>query len=502
MDGWGIADPKNKGNPVTPKTAPNYFAWLKKYPNTKLDASGASVGLFKGEEGNSEAGHLNLGGGRVVRQDALYISDAISDGTFFKNNAFAQGLHHVKKYNTAVHLMGLLSNHNSAHSSPEHLLALLELFRREKIKNVYLHLFTDGRDSGQHDAPAHFAKLEKHLGQAVVATVMGRFYSMDRNKKWERTKLAYEAMALGRGRPAKSAQDAIAQAYNLGETDEFIKPTVIMCGDKPLATIKDNDVVFFFNLRSDRARQITKTFVQPNFKQANPGAFVRANFPGNTRFVAMTDFGPDLPGIFTAFPSRDVENSLTQILCPRRQLYIAESEKFAHITYFFNGGYAQHFCDERWVKIESPEVNSYAQKPEMSAKIVGDYVVGALESGEFEFIAVNFANPDMVGHTGNFEAGQIAVSTVDKEVARLVKIVEKNRGQALITSDHGNIEEMIDLETGEVDTEHSTNPVPVILAGTRAQRKLPRGKLANVAPTILRMMDIDKPAEMSGKSLI
>jgi 2,3-bisphosphoglycerate-independent phosphoglycerate mutase len=504
MDGWGIAGP-SKSNPITPKTAPNYFNWLKKYPHTQLEASGESVGLFSGEEGNSEAGHLNLGAGRIIKQDALIISEAISDGTFFKNNAFSQALHHVKKYNTAVHLMGLLSNHNSAHSCPEHLYALLELFRKNNINQVYLHLFTDGRDSGQHDASDHLKKLEKHLhGNEQIATIIGRFYAMDRNKEWSRTKQAYEAMVCGKGCSAVSAEEALLQSYNRNTTDEFICPTVILKNNKPIATIKNNDAIFFFNLRSDRTRQLTKAFVQKNFKKLNQGAFNRTHLPKNTRFVAMADFGPDLAGVLTAFPSRDVENSLVQKLCPRRQLYISESEKYAHVTYFFNGGYAQHFCDESWVKIESPNVESYDKQPEMSAKKVADYLIGAIESQTYEFILVNFANPDMVGHTGNFSASQIAVNTVDREIERVLKILVKYNGHGIITADHGNVEEMINLKTGEINTEHSINPVPFVLVNPsiKASKKLSKGKLADVSPTILKLMGIEKGKDMNGKSLI
>jgi len=503
MDGWGITAEKNKGNAITHETAPNYFNWLKKYPNTQLEASGSAVGLFEKQEGNSEAGHLNLGAGRIVKQDALYISDAIDDGTFFKNNAFEQALNHVKKYGTAVHLMGLLSNHNSAHSCPEHVYSLLELLRKHQIKKVYLHLFTDGRDSGQHDAQHHLKKLEVHLlHYEEIATMNGRYFAMDRNKNWERIEKAYDAMVLGKGCSASSASEALAQAYNRGETDEFICPTVITKNNKPIATIKDNDAIFFFNLRSDRARELTKAFVQPDFEKVNDGSFERKKFPKNIRFVAMTDFGPDLPSIFTAFPSRDIENTLTQFLCPRYQLYIAESEKFAHVTYFFNGGYAEHFCDEHRVKIASVKVQSYSEKPEMSAKLVGDYVEKAIIKGEFEFICVNFANPDMVGHTGVLAAGQEAVTEVDKQVERLIQALQKYGGQGIVTADHGNIEGMINLKTGEIDTEHSTNPVPMILiGGDYAKVKLKKGKLADVAPTILKMMGLDKPKEMTGKAL-
>ncbi len=505
VDGWGIGNAKDPGNPVTPKTAPNYFSFLKKYPNCKLEASGESVGLFKGQEGNSEAGHLNLGAGRVVKQDALYISESIKDGSFFKNNAFHQALHHVKKYNTAVHLMGLLSNHNSAHSSPEHLYALLDLLHQEKISQVYLHLFTDGRDSGEYEAGKHLRLLEKHLhGNEKVATIMGRLYGMDRNKNWERTKAAYEALVLGKGRKVVSAEDALRSAYNEKESDEFVEPSIIVENDKPVALIKNNDAIFFFNLRSDRSRQLTKAFVQPNFKQMNQGAFVRVKNPKNIRFVALTDFGPDLPNVLTAFPSRDVQNGLVQTLCPRKQLYVAESEKFAHITYFLNGGYAQHFCDENWVKINSLDVKNYAAKPEMSADRLTDYVIHAIESGSYDFIAVNFANMDMVGHTGDFAASQKAVTVVDAAIGRIVQSVVKHKSQAIITADHGNVEEMINPESGEPNTEHSTNPVPFILVNSaiKTRKKLPDGKLANVAPTILKIMGIKQPAEMVAKSLI
>ena len=505
VDGWGVGNPKDAGNPVNAKTAPNYFEFLKKYPNCKLQASGESVGLFKGQEGNSEAGHLNLGAGRIVKQDALYISEAIKDDLFFKNNAFLQAINHVKKNNSAVHLMGLLSNHNSAHSCPEHLYALLSLVHRAKIKKVYLHLFTDGRDSGQYEAQKHLGLLEKFLhGNEKIATITGRYYAMDRNKNWDKVKKAYEAIVLGKGEKAASCAEALRNSYNKGDSDEFVLPTVITEKGKPVATIKDNDAIFFFNLRSDRARELSKTFMQSRFKQMNPGAFDRAKRPKNIAFVALTDFGPDLPGVLTAFPSRDVVNGLVQTLCPRKQLYLAESEKFAHVTYFLNGGYAQHFCDENWVKISSPETKNFADRPEMSAKQLADYAIGAIESNAYDFIAMNFANMDMVGHTGNFAAAQTAVTAVDSAIARIVKVLLKHDGQAVITADHGNIEEMINPNSGEPDTEHSVNPVPFILVNShiKTPRKLPDGILANVAPTVLKIMGIEKPGEMTAKSLV
>lgn len=511
LDGWGLAPTKQKGNAITPKTAPHFYDWLKKQPHTELAASGGAVGLFKGQEGNSEAGHLNIGAGRVVKQDALYISDSIDDGTFFKNPAFSQAIHHVHKYDTAVHVMGLLSNHNSAHSCPEHLYALLEYFHRNNIKKVFLHLFTDGRDSGQHDAPMHYKRLEQHFhGNEQVASVMGRFFAMDRNKAWARTKEAYATLVMGRGVYAESFSEAVTQAYNRGETDEYVSPTVIVGKNgNPIGRISNNDAVFFFNLRSDRARELTKAFVQPDFEKVNQETFQRRVEPHNIRFVAMSDFGPDLPGVLTAFPSPDVADSLVQVLCPRPQLYVAESEKFAHVTYFLNGGYAQHFCDEEWVKIESDHVKDFTTKPLMKAKEIADSICAALEKNKYDFIAANFANADMLGHTGNISAAEIGVSAIDEALFKIVTAAKKVGATCIITADHGNAEEMINTETGEVDTEHSLYPVPFICIASPAtvkkfkiKKTLHKGQLADVAPTILKLMNIEKPAIMTGRSLI
>ncbi|MDO8625947.1 MAG: 2,3-bisphosphoglycerate-independent phosphoglycerate mutase [Candidatus Magasanikbacteria bacterium] len=513
LDGWGARDSKAKGNPITPKNAPNYFSWLKKYPHTTLQASGEEVGLFKGQEGNSEAGHLNLGAGRVVKQDARYVTDAITDGTFFKNNAFHEAFHHVKKYRTAVHVMGLLSNHNSAHSCPEHLYALLDLFKREGLKKIYLHLFTDGRDSGQHDAPTHLKKLREHFrGNESIASLMGRLYGMDRNKNWDRTKAAYEALVLGKGLKAKSTEEAISLAYNSGDSDEFIRPTIMVDkNNKPVATIKDNDAIFFFNLRSDRARQFTKAFVQPTFEHENGGTFKRQKFPKNTRFVAMTDFGPDLPRVLTAFPSRDVVNSLPFMLDGREQLYVAESEKFAHITYFFNGGYADHGRTIRWVKVASNRVKDFNVDPAMKSAELAHYMVKAIASGQYEFMAVNFANADMLGHTGNISAAALGINALDKAIGEVVTAALKKNNVVCITADHGNAEEMINLKTGEFDSEHSVAAAPFLLIANRHQYDLigmnkrerlrSGGRLADVAPTILKIFGIKPPKEMTGKSL-
>ncbi|PLX27301.1 2,3-bisphosphoglycerate-independent phosphoglycerate mutase [Candidatus Parcubacteria bacterium] len=504
LDGFGLADPKEKGNAITPQTAPHIFGYMKKYPNSTLKTYGEHVGLFKGQQGNSEAGHMNIGAGRIVKQDLVEISDAIHNGTFYKKEAFKQAIHHVKKYKTAVHIMGLLTDGNSAHAYPEHLYATLELCRREKIDKVYLHLFTDGRDSPPHAAATYLYELRGHMmAHEKIATIMGRFYGMDRNKYWDRTKQAYEAMILGKGCAAPSAEEAISQSYNRNETDEFICPTVIVEGNKPVATIKDNDAIFFINARSDRARQITKVFVQKDFNKMNPGSFKRAKYPKNTRFVAMTDFGPDLEGIFTVFPSPDLVGTLPMALHEKEQLYIAESEKYAHVTYFINGGYADHVGGEVRMKIDSKETKSYDKKPEMSAAGVADEIIRYLEKDYLDFCCVNFANPDMVGHTGNLQAGKKAVAEVDSQVKRIVDIIVKKNGQALIIADHGNAEVMINKKTGEIMTEHTTNPVPCILIKNNIEGiKIKNGILADVAPTILKMMGVEKPEEMTGKSLI
>ncbi|MFZ2190168.1 MAG: 2,3-bisphosphoglycerate-independent phosphoglycerate mutase [Candidatus Magasanikiibacteriota bacterium] len=511
LDGFALASQKNKGNAITPETAPHIFSYLKKYSNSTLKTFGENVGLFPEQQGNSEAGHINIGAGRIVKQDLVVISEAIHDGTFFKNEAFKQAIHHIKKYNTSAHVMGLLTDGNSAHAYPEHFYAMLELFRREGIDKVYLHLFTDGRDSSPHGS-AHFLKeLRTHmLGKEKIATIMGRFYAMDRNKIWERTQKAYEAMVLGKGCVAPSAEEALSQSYNRGDTDEYICPSVIVENPsigsgpaKPTGLIKDNDAIFFVNARSDRARQITKAFVQSDFNKMNPGSFKRTKQPKNTRFVAMTDFGPDLPDIFTAFPSPDIANCLPLVIDGNyKQLYISETEKYAHVTYFINGGFADPLNGEERELIKSPPIRSYADKPEMNTKLMVEKIVKYLNTGKYNFICVNFPNTDMVGHTGDLVAAQKAVTIVDNAVAKIVEIILKLDGQMLITADHGNADEMVNEKTGEIMTEHTKNPVPFILVKKGKKIKMKNGILADVAPTLLKMMEIKQPEEMTGKPLV
>ena len=514
LDGFGLGDLKDKGNAITPITAPNIFKYLKQYPNSQLKTFGEFVGLPHGQQGNSEAGHMNIGAGRVVKQDLVIVSDSIHDGTFFKNGAFKEAIYHLKKYNTSAHVMGLLTDGNSAHALPEHTYAMLELLRREGVEKVYLHLFTDGRDSSTHGATEFLHELRSHmLGKEKIATVMGRFYAMDRNKTWERTKMAYDAIVLGKGcATANSAEEALAQSYNCDVTDEYIQPTVILeevsSGEsakkkyKPVTTVEDNDIIFFCNARSDRARQITKAFVQKDFNKKNR-AFVRDRYPKNTRFVALTDFGPDLEHTMTAFPSADLQGTLPMALSEKKQLYLAESEKYAHVTYFINGGYADHVAGELRMKIESPHVDSYDKKPEMSANGITEEVLRYLKMDSLDFYCINFANADMVGHTGNLEAAKKAIKILDTCVAKIVNEVLKKEGQILITADHGNADIMIDPKTHEIMTEHTMNPVPFIFISKHTKGiKMSDGILADVAPTLLKLMDLNKPEEMTGHALL
>ncbi len=504
LDGWGVAPPSRANAIATAKT-PFLDSCRHRYPNSELQSHGRYVGLLPDQEGNSEAGHMNIGAGRIVRQDIVYVTEAIKDHTFFKNTAFREALNHVKKYKTKVHIMGLMSNGNSAHSSPGHLYALLDLMRGEGIDNVRLHLFTDGRDSPPFSATRLLHDVEAHLDEnQQIASVMGRFYAMDRNKLWRRTELAYNCMVNGEGLVSPNAHTAILRAYNRGEADEFIMPTVITDDKKvPLGLIEDNDAVFFFNLRSDRARQLAKCFVQDDFEKLNDGAFTRSRIAKNIRFVAMTDFGPDLPHMLTAFPSHDVPSALPSVLSPLRQFYIAESEKYAHVTYFFNGGYADILSGEERMRVPSAFVPHHDSKPEMRARIITDEVIRRIKTDLHDFVCLNLANADMVGHTGNFKATVTACEVIDACLAKLADTVLSKKGHLIITGDHGNAETKINLETGEIMTEHSTNPVPFILVSDKYRKeKVGHGMLADIAPTILDIMDIPKPPEMSGFSLL
>lgn len=502
LDGWGIAPP-SPANAITQAKTPVLDSWRGQWPMTQLHASGVEVGLNPGQDGNSEAGHMNLGAGRVVPQESVRISNAINNGTFFRNPAFLAVLRHVRKHQSRLHIMGMLGSNESAHADPDHLLALLMFVQNHKIQDVKLHLFTDGRDSPRFFAREMLTKMVPFFGDAHVATLMGRFYGMDRNKTWERTQLAYDAITQGRGEhQADDALSAVGQAYNRGESDEFIKPTIVDGYDG----MHDGDAIIFFNLRSDRARQISKAFVQPDFETANAAtkAFHRSRVIRDLLFVTMTDFGPDLGDLLSAFPALTINDTLPMVLRHHRQLYIAESEKYAHVTYFFNGGYPDPVGGEHREMIPSPPVKFYDQLPAMSTVALTDRVCGAIEKKEFDVIVMNFANTDMVAHTGNLAAGIQAMEATDAALGRIAAAVTAANGVLVVTGDHGNLEEMKNLKTGEVDTEHSANPVPLWLVGPTVKGRTLRsgGRLADVAPTVLAVLGQPQPADMTGTSLL
>lgn len=502
LDGWGIAPP-SRGNAVTLASTPILRRWATTYPHTQLQAGGPAVGLALGQDGNSEAGHMNLGAGRVVIQENVRISQNINDGTFFRNPAFLAALRHVQKRSSTLHLVGMLGNNQSAHADPDHLLALLMFCQTYRLRRVKLHLFTDGRDSPRFLAREILSKFMAHLGDVSVATIMGRFYGMDRNKTWTRTALAYQAMTLGQAdHHVDDPLEAISQAYNRGESDEFIRPTVVGTFDG----IHDGDVIIHFNLRSDRARQLTKTFVQPDFEQRNAAthAFTRPRIVRDLLFVAMTDFGPDLGDILTAYPAIQLHQTLPMVLHDQRQLYIAESEKYAHVTYFFNGGYADPVGGEERVMIPSPDVRTYDQAPAMSSQALTDRVIQAITQRTHDVIVMNYANTDMVAHTGVLSAGIAAMEATDGCLGRLEQAVLAADGILVVTGDHGNLEEMINLKTDEIDTEHSSNPVPLyLLSNNKTHHQLrPDGALGDVAPTMLALMKRPQPAEMTGRSVL
>lgn len=505
LDGWGHAEP-SLANAISLAKTPNYNSYIAKYPNTLVGAAGRHVGLPKGQEGNSEAGHMNIGSGRVAEQDAVRINKTIDDGTFFKNPAFIETIQHVKDKKSEIHLMGMLATDMSAHVYPKHLESLIILLKKQGIKKINLHLFTDGRDSPAHEAINLIRNLEaKFTGEETINTIMGRFYAMDRKKYWPRTELAYNALVIGdEGLCVANPESVITQSYKDGIGDEYIKPHVICIDGKMSPRINNGDSVIFFNLRSDRARQIAKAFVQADFNNYNPGAFIRRKVLKDIRFVAMTDFGPDLDSILSAFPSPDLDATLPMELKDFRQLYIAETEKYAHVTFFFNGGFADPVAGEARTLIPSPNVDSYDKVPVMSSEQLAYEVISNLRQDKYDFTCLNFAAPDMVGHTGNLKAAIECCEGVDKYLGKIVDEYLKADGMVLITADHGNIEQMINPRTGEPDTEHTTNPVPFIIISNSSSKieLINNGVLADIAPTILELLSIEKPRLMSRKSLL
>ena len=504
LDGWGVAAP-HFGNAVSLARTPVMDRLQKEYAHTTLKAHGRAVGLPTGQPGNSEAGHINIGAGRVVEQEAVVILKSIENSTFFHNPAFLSAIEHAKEHKSALHVMGLFTGENSPHAYPDHMLALIALLKTKKVEKVFFHLFTDGRDASPYAALGLFQKHKKAFASAgKIATVMGRYWAMDRNKQWERTRRAYEAMVMGKGETREGVSEAIQHAYDSGDSDEFIEPTVITRKGKPVGKIGDNDAVIFMNLRSERARQIAKPFVLSDFEKLEE-SFKRKKKPKNVFFVALTDFGPDLGSIVTAYPSPDLKGTLTMALgLGRKQLYTSESEKYAHVTYFMNGGYKNPIANEKRERVLSAPIKNFKNMPRMHILRLTRFIQKNIETGGLSFLCANIPNGDMVGHTGDVGAAVKAVEAIDRAVGRILSTVRKKKGALVITADHGNVEEMVSVKSRELCTHHSTNPVPFIIVGDKYKGKRLRkgGSLRDVAPTILGMFGIRKPKEMTGKPLL
>ena len=497
LDGFG-KNPNKEGNAVEIANTPNIDKLMKENPTTTIYTSGLHVGLPEGQMGNSEVGHTNIGAGRIVYQELSRITKSIEDGDFFSNEELCKAIENCKQNNSKLHIMGLLSD-GGVHSHQRHLFAVLELAKRKGFEDVYVHCFLDGRDTPPASAENYILKLEekmKEKGVGKIATIAGRFYAMDRDKRWQRVQKAYDAMVKGEGVKATSAVMAIEASYQKEVFDEFVEPTVIYSGDKPLATIEDNDSVVFFNFRPDRAREITRTIVDKDFNEFETKDL-------NVHFVCFTQYDETMPNVEIAFKPTNLKNTFGEYISSHglTQLRIAETEKYAHVTFFFNGGNEKQYEGEDRILVPSPKVETYDLKPEMSAYEVTEKVVEQIENEKYNSIILNFANPDMVGHTGNLDAAVKAIEAIDECVGKIVAAINKVNGALLITADHGNAEQMIDYKTGEPHTAHTTNPVPLILFGM-GDVKLKEGKLADLAPTMLEIMGLEKPEEMTGVSLI
>lgn len=546
LDGWGIA-PKSSGNAISEAKKPNYDKYLSLYPHGELIAAGESVGLPANEAGNSEVGHLTIGAGRVIYQSLPRINMAIEDETFYDNKAFLAAAKHTQNKNSRLHLMGLVSSGN-VHSSNEHLFALLEFCKRRKIRGVSLHLFTDGRDAPPNDGIKIIGEIEDKLedtGVGRISTISGRYYGLDRDGRWERTERAYNAMVLGKGDKANDAVSAIKASYLRGKTDEFIEPTVIVPDSVssrlgPVSaldsgTIKDNDAVIFFNFRIDRPRQLTMAFVMPAFEQlkevefgyvphegkskkeeTQSPTFNRIKSPKGLFFVTMTEYQKNLPVSAIAFPPEDVPDSLPEVLSKNnfKQMHLAESEKERMVTFYFDGLREKSYEGEDSEIVPSPNVATYDKKPEMSVFKIVKKFKKLIKKDRYNFFMLNFANPDMVAHSGNLEATVAAIEAVDKAIGEIVEATLSKGGTFLITADHGNAEELLTYptksffmtsSTGSINTEHSNNPVPILIINKNFQGRtqvLLSGDLGDVAPTILYLMGLEVSKEMTGKNLL
>mgnify|MGYP001070820977 CR=1 FL=1 len=502
LDGWGIGE-ANESNPIYIAAPQNIELIEKNFPVAALQASGIAVGLPWDEEGNSEVGHLTIGAGKIIYQHYPRISLAIRDGSFFENEALKAAFNHARLHQSAVHLIGLLTQGN-VHASFEHLIALLEMAKKENQEKVYLHLFSDGRDSPPKSALELLKKLKEEIEKIKIGTIVslaGRYYGMNRQENWDRTERAYQAIT-GQGEEIQNLEEEIEKIYEKGLNDEFIPPLII---DKT-KTVKDNDSIIFFNFREDRARQIVKPFVEPNFKH-----FPVKNFR-NLYVTTMTCYQENLKTA-VAFPPQKIENPLGKVLADNQktQLRIAETEKYAHITYFFNGLREQPFLNEYRILIPSQNIINPAENPAMMAEAITDRAITALNESSFDFILINFANPDIIAHTGDYQATIQAIKIVDQQIGRLLKSVLTQNHVLIITADHGNAESLINLKTGQAETKHNMSPVPIYLIANEFKRKKTNsetkkyetiGLLSDIAPTILDLMQIPKPPEMTGQSLL
>ncbi|MCR4962744.1 MAG: 2,3-bisphosphoglycerate-independent phosphoglycerate mutase [Firmicutes bacterium] len=500
LDGWGM----RQGGPADATAladVSNFDRLWANYPHCQLQASGGNVGLPDGQMGDSEVGHMNIGAGRIMYQDFTKINKEIAEGNFFKNQAFLDACRAAVENHGALHLMGLTSD-GGIHSHITHLFALLQLAKMENVPEVYVHCFTDGRDTANAIAGRFVAQLEERLTgfpRGRIATVMGRFYAMDRDKRWDRVRRAYQAMVYGEGHQAASAGEAVELSYQRGQTDEFIEPTVIMEDGKPAGLVKDGDSVIFFNYRSDRAREISHVFTDSHFDFFDRGA----GFP-HVHYVCLTNYDDALVNADIAYPPHPPQNTFGRTLAKNglRQLRIAETEKYAHVTFFFNGGVEKMEAGEDRVMIPSPNVKTYDLQPRMSAAAVTNALVDRIRSGIYDVIIVNFANPDMLGHTGDIKATVQALEYVDQCLGRLEEEIREAGGTLLITADHGNVEKMV--ENGLPMTSHTTNPVPFIVVDDNMRYLHLRdgGKLEDIAPTMLQLLGLRQPEEMTGRSLI
>ena len=497
LDGWGYSS-DTSNNAIALANTPNWDCFLENYPNTLIGTSGESVGLPDGQMGNSEVGHLTIGSGRIIEQDFTRIDNDIKSGEFFSNAVLCQALSAASQKDKAVHILGLLSD-GGVHSHQDHIFAVLQLAKQRKCGKVYIHVFTDGRDTSPNSALNYVAELEAkilELGVGKIVSIVGRFYAMDRDYRWERISKAYELIAQGKAEhSSNSAKEAIQKSYDLGENDEFIAPTTVGAPVK----VNQDDLIIFMNYRADRARQITLALTSPKFDEFTRDRFSPCNF------VCLTEYKKDF-NLECAYPPISVKNTLGDCISDLgfSQLRIAETEKYAHVTFFFNGGVEDILPGEDRKLIQSPHVKTYDLKPEMSAYELTDKLVSEIRNQKYKLIICNFANTDMVGHTGNLEAAIKAVEAVDSCLGKIYLVAKETETEVLITSDHGNVEQMLNSKTQKSHTAHTTNPVPLIYIGTKKNSLLgPHiGTLADLAPTLLSLMDIEQPKEMTGQNLL